>query len=156
MAPRALLLGLLLLAPLLARADVPQGRDPLVVIVAASSPLRDMPMGTLRRIFLGEIVQSPSGDRFRPFNLPTAGAQRGRFDRVVLGMEPGQVARYWVDRQIRAQGTSPRAITGATLLRRIVERIPGAIGYVPLSQVTPGVRALRLSGKRPGEAGYPL
>jgi hypothetical protein len=71
-------------------------------------------------------------------------------------MSAPEVARYWIDRQIRGLGTSPRAISSPALLCRIVERIPGAIAYVPARCSTEGTRVLRIGGKTPGEDGYPL
>jgi hypothetical protein len=38
----------------------------------------------------------------------------------------------------------------------LVRDIPGAIALVPASKVPPGVKVLRIDGKRPGEPGYPL
>jgi hypothetical protein len=136
-------------------ASEPQS-DPTVVVVGARSEVHDLTLGTLRRIFRGEVVESPGGDRYHPFNLPASDRTRVRFDRAVLGMTPDQVARYWIDRQIRGLGTSPRAITSAAILCRIVERIPGAIAYVRASQASTGVRVIRISGKAPSDTGYPL
>jgi hypothetical protein len=128
----------------------------LLIVVPARSRARDVSLGTLRRIFRGEIVETPDGERFRPFNLPPQDPTRVRFDRLVLAMSGAEVARYWIDRQIRGLGTSPRAISSPALLCRIVERIPGAIAYVPAPCSTQGTRVLRIGGKAPGEDGYPL
>lgn len=152
--PAILLAGGALASPSVAAGD--PHAELLVAIVASGSHVREVSLGTLRRVFRGELVESADGDRFRPFNLPAGDAARVRFDRLVLGMDPPAVARYWIDRQIRGLGTSPRAIPSASLICRIVARIPGAIAYVHVSQLGTGVRALRLGGKAPGEPGYPL
>jgi hypothetical protein len=42
------------------------------------------------------------------------------------------------------------------MARELVTAIPGAITFLPLDAVTPDVKVLRIDGKLPGDAGYPL
>jgi hypothetical protein len=47
-------------------------------------------------------------------------------------------------------------VTSLTTPRRVVEKLPGAIGYIRSGQLESQVRAIRLNGKLPEDPGYPV
>jgi len=128
----------------------------LVPIVAASSPVADISLGTLRRVFTSQPVSGPGGVSFVGFNQPAGARERELFDRVVLGMGPEEAARYWVDQRIRGGVRPPRSVPNVALLRQVVVRYPGAIGYVALSDLDASVRPVTINGAGPAAPGYPL
>lgn len=135
--------SLLSLAPVSAEATAT--RKPLVVIVAAGSKLRDISHALLRRIFLGEPT-AHQGVRWVPFNYVPDDPLRISFDERAFDMSQEAIGRYWVDRRIRGQGMPPRAVASQTLLRAVVARLPGAIGYITSDQLHQSVRALTVDG----------
>ena len=50
----------------------------------------------------------------------------------------------------------PQVVYSAQMARELVTVIPGAITFMPASEVASTSRVLRIEGKLPGEAGYPL
>ena len=40
--------------------------------------------------------------------------------------------------------------------RELVIALPGAIAFLPADEVGSGMKVMRINGKLPGEAGYPL
>jgi ABC-type phosphate transport system substrate-binding protein len=128
----------------------------LVMIVSPDSPLQDVDFAQLRRLFGGDPVADPSGRGLIPFNHPPRSPDRVGFDRTVLGMNADQVAKYWVDRRIRAQPGPPRTATSLRMLLGVVSKLPGAIGYIRPEYLSSEVRALKVSGKLPETPGYPL
>jgi ABC-type phosphate transport system substrate-binding protein len=147
----AALVGLLLVgaAPALRAAD-----PPLVVIVAATNPIQDISRANLRRAFLGEPTGGPGG-KLIPLNQPPGSPARNQFDRILLGLDPEDVARFWIDQRIRGQGGAPRAIPAAMLVR-VIPQLAGAIGYVRASELGPGVKVVTIDGKKPGDPDYLL
>ena len=147
----AALVGLLLFsaAPALRAAD-----PPLVVIVAATNPIQDISRASLRRAFLGEPTSGPGG-KLIPLNQPPGSSARNQFDRIVLGLDPEDVARFWIDQRIRGQGGAPRAIPAAMLVR-VIPQLAGTIGYVRANEVGPGVKIITVDGKKPGDPDYLL
>lgn len=127
----------------------------LAVVVAKDSPLQDLSLADLRRLFLAEPMTDAAGTRLVPVNQPTGTGERTAFDRAVLGMSPDEVGRFWIDRKIRGQGAVPRAVS-ALLVQRLCARLPGTVAYVRSDRLEPGVRALRIGGRLPGQPGYPL
>ena len=128
----------------------------LVPVVSPNSPTRDLALGTLRRIFLGEPVEDQSGQRLLGFNHPPKTRARVIFDQVVLGMNADEVARYWVDQRIRVGARPPRVVPNVPLLRQVISRMPGAIGYLTPADLDSSVRPLTIDGLGPDSTRYPL
>jgi hypothetical protein len=120
-------------------------KKPFVAIVAADSKLRDISHALLRRIFLGEPTEY-QGVRWVPFNYGPDDPLRVGFDELALRLSKEASGRYWVDRRIRGEGLPPRAISNQSLLRAVVARLPGAIGYITADQLNSSVRALTVDG----------
>ena len=140
-------------ASLVGAAD---GKSRLVVVVADSSQLKDISMHDLKRLYLGEHVSDPDGQKLIPFNHPPGAQERVGFDRVVLDMSPEQVGRYWVDRKIRGQSGPPRSIDSPIMIQRVVTQLRGGIGYVRASDVRADVRVLSVNGKTYKDGDYPI
>lgn len=139
--------ALLLPRPALAEAV------PLRLVVAKSSSVRDVSIGDLRQLFLRKRA-SLENETAIPFNHPPGTPDRVGFDRVVLGMGPDDVARYWVDRRVRSGESPPRIVDSITLLVAVIGKLRGAIGYVRDGYPTPELKTLSIEGRLPGDAGY--
>jgi hypothetical protein len=146
----------LVAASLVAPSALAQQSTRLVIIVSPASPLQNVELSVLVRLFGGDPVSDPSGLRLIPFNHPPRSPDRVLFDQRVLGMGPDEVAKYWIDRKIRAQPGPPRTATSLRMLLGVVGKLPGAIGYIRPEYLSPEVRALRVAGKAPDSSGYPL
>jgi hypothetical protein len=149
----ALLLSLLSLTPSPVRADSDVA---LAVIVAPSSKMTNISLGDLRRVFQSERLTDPDGNRLIALNHPPKTVDRVGFDKVVLRMDADDVGRFWIDRKIRGGSGPPRTVESLATLRRVVEKLPGAIGYLRPGQLSNEVRAIRVDGKLPEDSGYPL
>lgn len=148
------LIGILLaLAPRPVRAS---NDVALAVIVAPTSKLTNIPLSDLRRVFQSERVTDPDGNRLIALNHPPRTVDRVGFDQVVMGMDPEAVGRFWIDRKIRGGSGPPRTVESLATLRRVVEKLPGAIGYIRPAQLSNEVRAIRVDGKLPEDPGYPI
>jgi len=131
-------------------------RVTLAVFVAKDSTLQNLKMTELRRIFTNADDSGFSGQRSVPFNHTARSDDRVGFDQTVLRMDPDEVSRFWIDRKIRGLPGPPRAVDSLSALLRLVSRTSGGIGYARPNQVTSDVRVIRINGKLPSEAGYPL
>jgi hypothetical protein len=148
-----LLVCLLALVPRPVRA----GNDvALAVIVAPSSKLTNLSLADVRRVFQSERLTDPDGNRLIALNHPPKTVDRVGFDQVVMGMDADAVGRFWIDRKIRGGSGPPRTVESLATLRRVVEKLPGAIGYIRPGQLSNEVRAIRVDGKLPEDGGYPL
>jgi hypothetical protein len=147
------LLALVALAPRPVRAG---NEVALAVIVSPSSKVTNIAMADLRRVFQSERLTDPDGNRLIALNHPPKTADRVGFDWVVMGMDAEGVGRFWIDRKIRGGSGPPRTVESLATLRRVVEKLPGAVGYLRPAQLSNEVRAVRVDGKLPEDPGYPL
>lgn len=149
------LLLLTLFAP--ARSTVlAQASAPLLVIVGNATNLKDIPLALLRRAFQGEPAEYTSGKRLVPFNQNSGVPERVRFDRAILGLEPEDVGRFWINRRIRDEGAPPRTLASIELAIKVVASLPGAITYVKQQALPSNVRVLTIDGKSAHQPGYTL
>jgi len=140
-----------LLAPMPARAEA----QVIAIVVDRDNPKSDIGVEELRSLFLGKRREWPDGTRAVPIDLES-GAPRHAFCSAVLRMSEAEYERYWVDQRVRGAGTSPRSVSSPGLVIRLVARVRGAVGYVPLRWLDGSVKVLTVGGIRPGQPGYPL
>lgn len=156
--PLLALLGLVV-ATLLALAPRPVRANndvALAIIVSPTSKLTNISVADLRRVFQSERLTDPDGTKLIALNHPPKTVDRVGFDQVVLNMDPEAVGRFWIDRKIRGGSGPPRTVESLATLRRVVEKLPGAIGYIRPAQLSNEVRSIRVDGKLPEDPGYPV
>jgi hypothetical protein len=129
--------------------------EALAVVTSKQSGVSDLSLYQLKRLYLGDNVQV-AGRELIALNRDAKGAERMGFDESVLGMTPEAAARYWIDRRIRGQSGAPKAIEPAGVIQRVVAKLPRAVAYVRVREVGPEVQVIRIDGRRPGDAGYPI
>lgn len=139
-------------APAIAEAPVPV----IAVIVHPDVPNRDLALGELRRMFLGD-RQFWSHDR--PVTLlvpaPGSGARAAMLAKIYEKTET-QYRHYWIAKVFRAEvASAPRVATGP-LMSELLRGIEGAITVVEVSNIPQGARVLKIDGKGVEDRAYPL
>ena len=140
-----------LCAPATALADA----QAIAVVVDRDNPVSDIGVEALRSLFLGKRREWADGTRAVPVDLES-GPPHHAFCSTVLKMSEADYERYWVDQKVRGAGTGPRLLSSSGLVIRLVARVRGAVGYVPLSRIDGSVKVLSVGGVNPGQPGYPL
>jgi len=112
----------------------------LAVIVHPKVPADKLTAEQLYGIFTVSRKDWSADLRVVVFNLSPDDKIRVAFDRAVLRMEPENVGRFWIDQRIRGGAKPPRYVPDPALVVRLVERLPGAIGYVPAKMAPSSVR----------------
>lgn len=128
----------------------------LAIVVAKNSPLRQLSIKDLRNLYKGDALTGPDGKRLIPLGRPPGSVERIAFDRAVLGMSPDLATAYWIDRKIRGQSGPPRSMESAELLLRVIAKLEGAVGYVRMGGLTDWVTSVRIEGRAPADADYPI
>ncbi|HEV2131701.1 MAG TPA: hypothetical protein VGR27_11390 [Longimicrobiaceae bacterium] len=140
-------------APAAAQAD---GRA-VAIVVHPQTAVDNISFAQLRSIFLGE--QQFWADRSRITLLVRApvAAEREFVLNRIYRMNEAQFRQYWIAKMFRAEVASgPKIVISSDMTRELVSAIPGAIGFIPASDVGRDVKVLRIDGRLPGESGYPL
>ncbi len=123
----------------------------LAVITHPDLGITSLDQSTLAAIFLRDMRVWQNKVPLRPLNLPPRSADRVAFDRAALNLDADRSAQFWIDKMIRGEATPPRQITNASLLRRVVEVVPGAIGYVPVKLVQANAKVKTVAFIRGGK-----
>ncbi len=130
---------------------------PLAIVVNTADPVSNLSFAELRRIFLGEQQFWPDHSKVTLLvRAPTAYERSMVLDRIYR-MDEDRFRQYWIGKMFRAEvAAGPKIVYSSEMALTLVSAIRGSITFVPLSAVTPEVKVLRIDGKLPSEAGYPL
>ncbi len=130
--------------------------EQLVIVVSKNSKMRTISFQDLKRLYMGDRLSGPNGERLLPLNQPNGSSARTDFEHKVLGMDPDEVGRYWIDRKIRGQSGPPRAVSPIDRLKAAIKQVDGTLTYLHSNDVVDGMKVLSIDGKQPSDRGYPL
>lgn len=132
----------------------PGGDVPLAVVVGRDSPVAQLTLDQLRRLFLGQTATLPTGQAVRVIiHRPSAAA----FDRRALAVTEAAVKRRWVAAVFRGEAqATPTEMDTADEVKRHVASHANALAYIPVTDVDASVRVVRIGGRQPGDADYPV
>lgn len=112
--------------------------DSIAVIVNKGNPLRVVDQSTLASMYRGEELHWPHGGRIKLVNREIASPLRERFYRLVLNAKPDQKF-YRPGTPVAVHSLIQRSDQAVL---RFVAAIPGAIGYIRLSNVNESVKVV--------------
>lgn len=133
---KSLLVLHLMLAGPLAQA---QDSDAVVLIGHAGVPTLDI--ATVQRLYTGRAVEA-GGVALVLANAAPGSRLRERFMASVMNQEDAKYVAYWTVRRHIGKGTPPRDLKTAAEVIEFVQATPGAVGYVPASEIKPGLNVL--------------
>lgn len=108
------------------------------VVVSRNTPVESMSPERIKDVFLKK--RNYEGNiKLLPVNILGDAAVRKEFERNVLQMQREEINRYWITSHFR--GISP-PVTQASLVsvQKFVEKVNGAIGYLPKDMVDKKLR----------------
>jgi ABC-type phosphate transport system substrate-binding protein len=147
--------GLALAAAVVATTLSPrEGAAQIAVVVNSANPVDELSIDKLRRLYLGQAATFPSGQHAR---LATHTPSVAAFDRTALELPPEIVRSRWMAIVFRGEATAmPATLASTDDVKKFVADHPDAIAYLPLAAVDGSLKVLRIDGRRPGDAGYPI
>lgn len=155
--PFPVVLGLALTIAALAPQAAHAQSGGVAIVVHSSAPVQNMSMDQLRRVFQAEQQFWSDGTRITLLVRAPEAYERDVVLNRIYRMDEEQFRQYWVAKMFRAEvPAGPQVVYSAQMARELVAVIPGAITFMPASEVAASTRVLRIEGKLPGEAGYPL
>ena len=135
-----------------------QTQPDIAVIVNPSVAVDNLSIAELRRILLGDREFWSAGARVTLLIRAPIARERDAMVRDVCQMTEAQFRQHWIGKVFRADAaTGPRIVYSADMALEQVIRTPGAMTFVAASAVAKGGgKILKIDGKLPGQAGYPL
>lgn len=110
------------------------------VVMSSASTIETMDIDRIRDIFLKKRAFE-NDHRVVPVNPIGNDPVRIEFEMQILNMGREEISRYWVNNHF--QGVSPPT-TQASLqsIKRFIETVDGAIGYLPIEMVDANLKIL--------------
>jgi ABC-type phosphate transport system substrate-binding protein len=121
---------------------------PFVVVVNKANPVRELTVVELRSIFLKQSRMWPHAEPMVPVDWDSTSHMRRVFSRMVMNRTVREMADYWVQQSMTQGVAPPSTHRSARAVLRFVASVPGAISYVPPSDVDGTVNVVKVSGLR--------
>jgi len=153
-----LAIGAAVLAMMLAwpHASFAQSGD-VAVVVHPNVPIDNLSMADLRRIVLGDRTFWPGSLRVTLLLRAPVAHERDVVLKTVCQMSEAQFRQHWIAKVFRADtAVGPRIVYSADMAVDSVNPTPGALTFVDASHGSNNLKIVRIDGRLPGEAGYPL
>jgi ABC-type phosphate transport system substrate-binding protein len=129
----------------------------IAVVVRPDSPIEDLTLSQTRKLLLGEQQFWNSNLRVTLLLRAPAARERDVVLKVIYRMNEAEFRQYWISKMFRAESASgPKVVFSNEMATELVNALPGSVAFVDASQVPKGLKILKIDGKLPGQAGYPL
>ncbi len=154
----ALMLSVALFLP--ATRAVSQENDAqtaIAIVVHKDAVVDNLSLAELRDIFLANKQFWPDRSRIILLVRAPKSDERDFVLNTIYQMDEAQFRQYWIAKMFRAEvPRGPKIVFSTDMTRELVVAIPGSISFINASEVTDDVRVLKVDGKLPSDAGYPL
>ena len=117
-----------------------------VVIVNKANPVKTLSLAELRRIFMKQTRMWPHAESIVPVDWDATSPHREVFSRRVLARSVREMGDYWVQQSVTQGLAPPSTQRSARALLRFIASVPGAIGYLPTSDVDDTVAVVKVTG----------
>jgi ABC-type phosphate transport system substrate-binding protein len=131
--------------------------SPIAIVVHQDTAVENLSLDELRNIFLANQQFWP--DRTRIILLVRAPKtdERAFVLNSIYQMDEAQFRQYWIAKMFRAEvPRGPKIVFSTDMTLELVLAIPGSISFMKADEVTDQVRVVRINGKLPSDADYPL
>ena len=152
---RTILLATVCLAGFLSSAAV--DATDIAIVVRPDVPVDALSFAELRRLWLGDRQFWSSNLRVTLLIRASGAREREVVLKTIYQMSEAQFRQYWIAKVFRAEAVSgPRIIYSNEMAAELVSALPGAVAFVDASQVSKGLKVLKINSLLPGQKGYPL
>jgi phosphate transport system substrate-binding protein len=139
------------------RVQAARPKESLTIIVNRENPIENMSMSELRTVFLGERSHWSNGRRITLVMMETGQPERDVVVRDVCRMSESDFRRRFLQGLLTGEVlVSPKTLATPVGVRKFVFNVPGAVGYLRPEDVDDSVKVIRIDGRLPGDAEYPL
>jgi ABC-type phosphate transport system substrate-binding protein len=112
------------------------------VVTSAKSPPITLNKNQVSDVFLGKVTSLPDGSNATPIDQPESSQLRDEFYFKVANKSVTQAKAHWEILHFTGRGMPPREGTGSAEIKKILNAIPGAIGYIERSSLDNTVKII--------------
>lgn len=131
--------------------------EPLAFVVNRSNPVDNLSSAELRSIFLGSRTYWANGRRITLVMREPGEPERKTVLLDVCGMSEGQFRTHFLRGLYTGEIlVSPKILSTPSGVRKFIFNVPGAIGYLRISDVDSTVKVVRINEMLPENKNYKL
>jgi len=131
--------------------------EPLAIVVNRSNPEDNLSLVELHKIFLGERSHWTNGRRITLVMRLPGDSERKTIVRDVCGMTEEQLKLHVLHGLFTGEIlVSPKILTSPEGVRKFIFNVPGAIGYLRMSDLDATVKVVSVENLWPGDRDYKL
>ena len=131
--------------------------EPLVIVVNRTNPVDNLSLAELRTIFLGGRSHWANGRRITLVMRGPGAPERKAILRDVCGMSESQLKTHFLRGLYSGDIlVTPKPLATPAGVRKFIFNVPGAIGYLRISDVDASVKTVRIDNLLPSDKGYKL
>jgi phosphate transport system substrate-binding protein len=128
--------------------------DDLAVIVNKTNPVDNLTKAQLKKLVLGEQAAWPAGKKISVILRSPGQPERAIVLRSICGMSEDDFNQHLMHANFSGEtGGAPKALGSGAAVRQLVMSIPGAIGFIRMSEVNDTVKVITVDGVAAGQAG---
>jgi len=128
----------------------------IAVVVSSRNTVTNVQSSELRKILAGEKRSWPGGSSVKLITRSSGTPEHSALLKI-LGMSENEYKQYWTAQVYRGDAQSePVVVPSNGMQKEALNAYPGAIVLMDSAEVKPGMKVLRIDGKLPEDAGYPL
>jgi hypothetical protein len=129
--------------------------DSLGIVVNRSNPVENLSFAELRKIFLGEQSHWSNGRRITVVMLEPGKQERQAVLTQIYRMDDKDFNKHFV--QAASTGevhSTPKILANSSEVLKFVFNVPGAIGYVRVTEADDSVKVVHVDSRLPGDKDY--
>jgi len=149
--------GVLIATTSRSRVEAARPKESLAIIVNRENPIENLSMAELRIVFLGERSHWANGRRITLVMMEPGQLERDTVVRDICRMSESDLRRRYLQGLLTGEVlVSPKTLASPVGVRKFVFNVPGAIGYLRPADADDSVKVIRIDGRLPSDAEYPL
>jgi hypothetical protein len=144
-------------APICCVARLGAQSGDVAVVVHPDVAVDNLTTSELRRVVLGDREFWPASVRITLLLRAPVAHERDVILKDVCQMTEAQFRQHWIGKVFRADtALAPKIAYSNEMAIDLVSRVPGAIAFIPASQVVKGLKVVKVDGRLPGDRDYLL
>lgn len=131
--------------------------DSLGIVVNRSNPVENLSFTELRKIFLGEQSHWSNGRRITVVMLEPGKQERQAVLTQVCQMDDKDFDKHFSRGMSSGEiHAAPKTLPTSTEVLKFVYNVPGAIGYVRVTEADDSVKMVHIDSRLPGDKDYSI
>lgn len=119
----------------------------VVFIVNDKNPVTNLSKQQVLNFYFKKIRQWPDGNEVRFFDRSDESQERKIFLKDILNKSSRDLEEFWIGQKLYTGNSAPSQLDTDRMVRNMVMRFPGAIGYVSADfPITEGIKKIEITG----------